>query len=205
MFYPQSSCETCLILHPLVTRVWTRLESAFPSLAATPGRPSSRSSLRWVRPAPGASAPPAPPEGHTGALGTGGQKSRHLVSLNGFLLRVWPDPSCQGAPGRACGAVVRPSLSGLHSHGSECGHRVLEFPLEHRWLSIGVQGLGLLQRHRFDPCPAQWVKDPALPQLCRRSQLQLGFDPWPVNFHIPRVQQKKNPKTSQSLRTVKTA
>ena len=34
------------------------------------------------------------------------------------------------------------------------------------------------------PSPAQWVKDLALPQLWRRFQLYLGFDPWPGNFHI---------------------
>ena len=33
--------------------------------------------------------------------------------------------------------------------------------------------------------PAQWVKDPALLQLWRRSQLWLGFDPWPWNCHMP--------------------
>ena len=34
---------------------------------------------------------------------------------------------------------------------------------------------------RFDPQPAQWVKDPALPQLWLRSHLQLRSDPWPRN------------------------
>ena len=29
------------------------------------------------------------------------------------------------------------------------------------------------------PSPAQWVKDPLLPWLQLRSQLQLGSDPWP--------------------------
>ena len=29
------------------------------------------------------------------------------------------------------------------------------------------------------PSPAQWVKDPALPQLRLRLRLQLGSDPWP--------------------------
>ena len=32
------------------------------------------------------------------------------------------------------------------------------------------------------PAVAQWVQDPALPQLW------LGFDPWPRNFHMPWVQ-----------------
>ena len=32
----------------------------------------------------------------------------------------------------------------------------------------------------------QRVKDVALPQLWCRSYLQLGFDPWPRNAHMPR-------------------
>ena len=36
------------------------------------------------------------------------------------------------------------------------------------------------------PAVAQWVKDPALPQL------QLGFNLWPGNFHMPRVQEQKS-------------
>lgn len=32
---------------------------------------------------------------------------------------------------------------------------------------------------------AEWVKDPTL------SLLWLWFDSWPINFHLPRVQQKK--------------
>ena len=31
------------------------------------------------------------------------------------------------------------------------------------------------------PGPAQWVRDPALPQLWHRSQLWLTSDPWPGN------------------------
>ena len=38
------------------------------------------------------------------------------------------------------------------------------------------------------PGPVQWVKDPVLPQLWRRSQMQLRFSPLPGNFHIPLVQ-----------------
>ena len=30
----------------------------------------------------------------------------------------------------------------------------------------------------------QWVKDPVLPKLWHMSQLQLGFGPWPGNFHV---------------------
>lgn len=31
-------------------------------------------------------------------------------------------------------------------------------------------------------------KDPVLPQLQRRSKLQLGFNAWPENFHMPQIQ-----------------
>ena len=41
---------------------------------------------------------------------------------------------------------------------------------------------------------AQWVKDLALPQLWRRSQMWLRFNPWPRNFHMPRVQLIKEKK-----------
>lgn len=44
---------------------------------------------------------------------------------------------------------------------------------------------------------AQWVKDPALLQLWSRSQLQLRFDTWPENFHMPPVGPKK--KKEQEL------
>ena len=48
-------------------------------------------------------------------------------------------------------------------------------------MAIQPQRLGLLERHGFHPDPAQWVKDLALPQLWRRSKLQLRFNPWPKN------------------------
>ena len=50
------------------------------------------------------------------------------------------------------------------------------------------------------PGPAQWVKDPTLLQLWYRSQLPLGFDPWPRNFHMLQVQlqKKKSLKLLQS-------
>ena len=35
------------------------------------------------------------------------------------------------------------------------------------------------------PSPAQWVKDQVLLQLWHEVQLQLRFDLWPGNFHIP--------------------
>ena len=44
------------------------------------------------------------------------------------------------------------------------------------------------------PGPVQWVRDPLLRQLWYRSQLRLGFDPWPGNFHMPQVWLKKRKK-----------
>ena len=38
------------------------------------------------------------------------------------------------------------------------------------------------------------LKDQALPQLWYRTQLYLGFNPWPRNFHTPRVQSLKKKK-----------
>ena len=38
------------------------------------------------------------------------------------------------------------------------------------------------------PHQAQWVKDPALPQVLCRLKLWLLFDPWPGNSHMPWVQ-----------------
>ena len=44
------------------------------------------------------------------------------------------------------------------------------------------------------PAIVQWVKDPVLLQLWCRLQLRLKFNPWPGNFHIPRVRPKKRKK-----------
>ena len=41
------------------------------------------------------------------------------------------------------------------------------------------------------PGPAQWVKDPGLPQLRLRSQLWLGSDPCPREIYLPRGGQKR--------------
>ena len=46
------------------------------------------------------------------------------------------------------------------------------------------------------PSLAHWVKDPALPLLQHRSQMQLGFDPWPGNFHMWLKKVKIKNKTS---------
>ena len=44
------------------------------------------------------------------------------------------------------------------------------------------------------PGPMQCVKDPAVPLLWHRSQLQLGFSPWPGNFHMLQTWPKKEKK-----------
>ena len=44
------------------------------------------------------------------------------------------------------------------------------------------------------PGPAYWVKDLAWLQMWRRSQLQLGFDSLPGNFHMLWVQLEKKKK-----------
>ena len=46
------------------------------------------------------------------------------------------------------------------------------------------------------------LKDPALPQLWHKSQLQLRFNPWPGNFHLLQVWllKKKKKKTKKRAR-----
>ena len=44
---------------------------------------------------------------------------------------------------------------------------------------------GIRRKSRGVPVVAQWVNDLALLQLQCGSQLWLGFDPWPRNFHMP--------------------
>ena len=63
------------------------------------------------------------------------------------------------------------------------------------WCSIS----GVLEtlEHRFDPGPAQWVKDPLLPQPQLRSRLWLRSDPWPRNS-ICRGAAKKEKKKKKS-------
>ena len=46
----------------------------------------------------------------------------------------------------------------------------------------------------------QWVKDPELPQLWHTSELWLGFDPWPRNFQIPQMWQKKKKRKKEKKR-----
>ena len=42
------------------------------------------------------------------------------------------------------------------------------------------------------PSLAHWVKDPALTLLWHSLQMQLRFNPWPQNFHMPWVRPKMN-------------
>ena len=46
------------------------------------------------------------------------------------------------------------------------------------------------------------VKDLVLPQLWYRSQLQLGFDPWPRNFHMCAVRVAEKEKTKRNSKLV---
>ena len=57
-------------------------------------------------------------------------------------------------------------------------------------LMLSLQWLKLLWRYGFDTGPHSGLKDPVL-HLWHRSQLQLRFSPWPRNFHMLRVQLKK--------------
>lgn len=61
-----------------------------------------------------------------------------------------------------------------------------KFSLWYRGLRIQLQWLMSLQKHGFDT-PAQYsaLKDPALLKFQHKSQLQLGFNPWPRSFYMP--------------------
>ena len=67
-------------------------------------------------------------------------------------------------------------------------------------LALSLQRLRLLLRWWFNPQPGAWVKDPQLPQLWGRLQLQLGFDPWPWNFYSHMSAAKK--ETKEELRCI---
>ena len=45
---------------------------------------------------------------------------------------------------------------------------------------------------------AQQVKDPTLPQLGGRLQVQFGFDPWPGNFHMSQIWPLKTKANKQN-------
>ena len=63
-------------------------------------------------------------------------------------------------------------------------NHVREFSLWHSGLIIWLVSVAFLVQ---SPARQQWVKDLALPQ-------RLRSDPWPGNFHMPRVQPKKEKK-----------
>lgn len=74
----------------------------------------------------------------------------------------------------------------------------MEFPLWHNRICAVLGVLG----HRFEARPGTGTKDPALPQLWHRWQLQLGSDPWPRELQMPRGSQKRKrgKKRNASLR-----
>ena len=51
----------------------------------------------------------------------------------------------------------------------------------------------------WSPSKHSELQDPALPQLPHRSQLQLRFNPWPGNFHMPRVRPLKKKEILQMM------
>ena len=54
------------------------------------------------------------------------------------------------------------------------------------------------------PTPAQWVKDPALPQMQLRSQLCLRSDPWPMGWPKKKRKRKKKEMKKQITHKKKT-
>ena len=70
------------------------------------------------------------------------------------------------------------TLGKKEEHGSACCHT------RELVASLQCQDVGLM------PGPAQWVKDPLLPQRHHRSKLWPKSDPWPGNS-IHRVAKKK--------------
>ena len=53
------------------------------------------------------------------------------------------------------------------------------------------------------PGPAQWVKDPALPQLWLSLRLWLGSDPWPGSSICCGVAKKRNNNNNKMQKTLK--
>ena len=67
-----------------------------------------------------------------------------------------------------------------------------------QWVKTLTAGAWVAEEVWVQP-PAQHLglKDPALPQLCDRPQLQLRFS-WPGNIHTPRVRPKKKKNKKQT-------
>ena len=55
----------------------------------------------------------------------------------------------------------------------------------------GEEDLVITQKEGRSSLVAQWVKDPVLSLQWLRSLLWRGFNPWPGNFHMLRVQPRK--------------
>ena len=74
-----------------------------------------------------------------------------------------------------------------HCNGDKVGLILLYKRLIEEFL---LWSSGLMIQHCFCidcgliPGPVLWVKDSVLLQLWHRLQLQLGFVPWPGNFHM---------------------
>ena len=58
-----------------------------------------------------------------------------------------------------------------------------------QWVKNLTAAVGVAADVRVPPlAQCSELKDPALPQLWWRLQVQLGFNPWPGNFHMLQVQ-----------------
>ena len=62
------------------------------------------------------------------------------------------------------------------------------------WLSTEVWVLSLAQCSGF--------KDPALLQLWQKSQLWLGFNPWPGYLHMPKKRKKREREEKKSVNVI---
>ena len=93
-----------------------------------------------------------------------------------------------------CSSALRDKLRDKRSPRVRIMARFSEFSLWLSWLRIEhclCGGMSLI------PSWAQWVKDPVLLQLWCRSQMWLGLDPWPRNFHMPWAWPKRKTKTKK--------
>ena len=85
-------------------------------------------------------------------------------------------------------------------HLEICVGEFLLWPRSLRTQHCFCSGLGHCWSRGSISGPVQWLKDLALPRLWHRSELQLGFDPWPRNLHMPQVCPKKKKRGRRSKR-----